>query len=167
MPWEALEAVVLRVELGGVRSVSSAAVQTSHCAVLGCCSPTRVGLHTTAASPLSPQGEFGVYLVSDGSSRPYRCKIKAPGFAHLVGGWGGAYGAGGAPHEALRHLQGCGCHPHASIPAGGSAGPSAAPNPEPQRCALTPRSHFLSLTTSSRQNRSGADVGLFVPLSQN
>ncbi|NWY22814.1 NDUS2 protein, partial [Aphelocoma coerulescens] len=34
--------------------------------------------------PLSPlQGEFGVYLVSDGSSRPYRCKIKAPGFAHL------------------------------------------------------------------------------------
>ena len=31
------------------------------------------------------QGEFGVYLVSDGSSRPYRCKIKAPGFAHLAG----------------------------------------------------------------------------------
>lgn len=30
------------------------------------------------------QGEFGVYLVSDGSSRPYRCKIKAPGFSHLV-----------------------------------------------------------------------------------
>ncbi|EFX64518.1 hypothetical protein DAPPUDRAFT_266256 [Daphnia pulex] len=26
--------------------------------------------------------EFGVYLVSDGTSRPYRCKIKAPGFAH-------------------------------------------------------------------------------------
>jgi len=32
----------------------------------------------------SPTGEFGVYLVSDGSSRPYRCKIKAPGFAHLA-----------------------------------------------------------------------------------
>lgn len=32
-----------------------------------------------------PKGEFGVYLVSDGSSRPYRCKIKAPGFAHLAG----------------------------------------------------------------------------------
>lgn len=31
----------------------------------------------------APKGEFGVYLVSDGSSRPYRCKIKAPGFAHL------------------------------------------------------------------------------------
>lgn len=29
-------------------------------------------------------GEFGVYLVSDGSSKPYRCKIKAPGFAHLA-----------------------------------------------------------------------------------
>nr|YP_007890576.1 NADH dehydrogenase subunit 7 [Histiona aroides]AGH24070.1 NADH dehydrogenase subunit 7 [Histiona aroides] len=33
----------------------------------------------------APKGEFGVYLVSDGSSRPYRCKIKAPGFAHLQG----------------------------------------------------------------------------------
>ncbi|XP_012264078.2 NADH-ubiquinone oxidoreductase 49 kDa subunit [Athalia rosae] len=31
----------------------------------------------------APKGEFGVYLVSDGSSKPYRCKIKAPGFAHL------------------------------------------------------------------------------------
>lgn len=31
----------------------------------------------------APKGEFGVYLVSDGSSRPYRCKVKAPGFAHL------------------------------------------------------------------------------------
>ncbi|KAJ3178549.1 NADH dehydrogenase Fe-S protein subunit 2 ndufs2 [Gaertneriomyces sp. JEL0708] len=31
----------------------------------------------------APKGEFGVYLVSDGSSRPYRCKIRAPGFAHL------------------------------------------------------------------------------------
>jgi NADH:ubiquinone oxidoreductase subunit D len=28
-------------------------------------------------------GEFGVYLVSDGTSKPYRCKIRAPGFAHL------------------------------------------------------------------------------------
>lgn len=37
-----------------------------------------------APSSLLGQGEFGVYLVSDGSSRPYRCKIKAPGFAHLV-----------------------------------------------------------------------------------
>ncbi|XP_029183546.1 NADH-ubiquinone oxidoreductase 49 kDa subunit-like [Acropora millepora] len=32
----------------------------------------------------APKGEFGVYIVSDGSSRPYRCKIKAPGFAHLA-----------------------------------------------------------------------------------
>ncbi len=33
----------------------------------------------------APKGEFGVFLVSDGSSRPYRCKIRAPGFAHLQG----------------------------------------------------------------------------------
>lgn len=31
----------------------------------------------------APKGEFGVYLVSDGSNRPYRCKIRAPGFAFL------------------------------------------------------------------------------------
>ena len=31
----------------------------------------------------APKGEFGVYLVSDGSNRPYRCKVKAPGFTHL------------------------------------------------------------------------------------
>jgi NADH dehydrogenase I D subunit len=33
----------------------------------------------------APKGEFGVYLVSDGTDRPYRCKIKAPGFLHLQG----------------------------------------------------------------------------------
>ena len=33
----------------------------------------------------APKGEFGVYLVSDGSSKPYRCKIRAPGFSHLQG----------------------------------------------------------------------------------
>ncbi len=31
----------------------------------------------------SPKGEFGVYLVSDGTNRPYRCKIRPTGFAHL------------------------------------------------------------------------------------
>ncbi len=33
----------------------------------------------------APKGEFGVYVVADGSNRPYRCKIRAPGFAHLQG----------------------------------------------------------------------------------
>jgi NADH-quinone oxidoreductase subunit D len=31
----------------------------------------------------APKGEFGVYLVADGSNRPYKCKIRAPSFAHL------------------------------------------------------------------------------------
>lgn len=30
-----------------------------------------------------PKGEFGVYILADGSNKPYRCKIKAPGFIHL------------------------------------------------------------------------------------
>ena len=31
----------------------------------------------------APKGEFGVYLVADGTNKPYKCKIRAPGFAHL------------------------------------------------------------------------------------
>ncbi|MFQ3307739.1 MAG: NADH-quinone oxidoreductase subunit D [Candidatus Midichloriaceae bacterium] len=31
----------------------------------------------------APKGEFGVYLISDGTNKPYRCHIRAPGFAHL------------------------------------------------------------------------------------
>jgi NADH-quinone oxidoreductase subunit D len=45
------------------------------------------GVHVPAgevyACVEAPKGEFGVYLVADGSNKPYRCKIKAPGFAHL------------------------------------------------------------------------------------
>jgi NADH:ubiquinone oxidoreductase subunit D len=33
----------------------------------------------------SPKGEFSVCLISDGSNKPYRCKIKSPGMAHLQG----------------------------------------------------------------------------------
>jgi NADH-quinone oxidoreductase subunit D len=32
----------------------------------------------------APKGEFGVYLIADGTNRPYRCKIRAPGFPHLA-----------------------------------------------------------------------------------
>ena len=31
----------------------------------------------------APKGEFGVYLIADGSNKPYRCKIRAPGYPHL------------------------------------------------------------------------------------
>ena len=45
------------------------------------------GFHTPPgevyAAVEAPKGEFGVYIVSDGSNRPYRCKIRAPGYAHL------------------------------------------------------------------------------------
>jgi NADH dehydrogenase (ubiquinone) Fe-S protein 2 len=33
----------------------------------------------------APKGEFGVFLVSNGTNKPYRCHIRAPGFAHLQG----------------------------------------------------------------------------------
>lgn len=45
------------------------------------------GFHVPAgevyAAVEAPKGEFGVYLVADGTNKPYRCKIRAPGFAHL------------------------------------------------------------------------------------
>ena len=47
------------------------------------------GYHVPAgevyAAVEAPKGEFGVYLIADGSNKPYRCKIRAPGFAHLSG----------------------------------------------------------------------------------
>jgi len=45
------------------------------------------GFHLPAgevyAAVEAPKGEFGVYLVSDGSNKAYRCKLRAPSFAHL------------------------------------------------------------------------------------
>jgi len=43
----------------------------------------RVPAGEVYAAVEAPKGEFGVYLVSDGTNKPYRCKIRAPGFAHL------------------------------------------------------------------------------------
>ncbi len=46
------------------------------------------GIHVPAgevyACVEAPKGEFGVYLIADGSNKPYRCKIRAPGFPHLA-----------------------------------------------------------------------------------
>ncbi len=45
------------------------------------------GFHVPAGETYTaveaPKGEFGVYLVADGTNRPYRCKLRAPGYAHL------------------------------------------------------------------------------------
>jgi len=43
----------------------------------------RVPAGEVYAAVEAPKGEFGVYLVSDGTNKPYKCKIRAPGFAHL------------------------------------------------------------------------------------
>jgi NADH:ubiquinone oxidoreductase subunit D len=40
---------------------------------------------STYTSTEAPKGEFGIFLKSDGSSKPHRVKIKAPGFTHLQG----------------------------------------------------------------------------------
>jgi NADH-quinone oxidoreductase subunit D len=47
------------------------------------------GFHVPAGETYTvvetPKGEFGVYLISDGTNKPYRCKIRAPAYAHLQG----------------------------------------------------------------------------------
>ncbi len=43
----------------------------------------RVDKSEIYAAVEAPKGEFGVYLISDGSNKPYKCKIRAPGFSHL------------------------------------------------------------------------------------
>jgi NADH-quinone oxidoreductase subunit D len=47
------------------------------------------GMHVPEGEALSaieaPKGEFSIYLLSDGANKPYRLKIRAPGFAHLAG----------------------------------------------------------------------------------
>ncbi len=46
------------------------------------------GMHMPAGEAYAavehPKGEFGIYLISDGANKPYRMKIRAPGFAHMA-----------------------------------------------------------------------------------
>ena len=55
----------------------------------------------------SPKGEFGVYLVADGTNRPYRCKIRSTGFAFLqaidVMAKAAHAGGHGGDHRVARH----------------------------------------------------------------
>ena len=45
----------------------------------------KIPANETYTASEAPKGEFGVFLVSNGSNRPFRCKIKSPGFNHLQG----------------------------------------------------------------------------------
>jgi len=74
---------------GKVAPPSRSAMKTSMEAMIHHFKLYSEGYHVPAgevyAAVEAPKGEFGVYLVSDGTNRPYRCRIKAPGFAHLQG----------------------------------------------------------------------------------
>eukprot|EP00983_Pelagomonas_calceolata_P100457 1158569-Pelagomonas_calceolata.AAC.5 len=52
------------------------------------CACRRILPRGTYALVEAPKGEFGVYLVSRGGNRPYKCKIRSPGYAHLQEKWG-------------------------------------------------------------------------------
>lgn len=47
--------------------------------------PIQVHQNEVYVSVEAPKGEFGIFLIADNTSKPYRCKIKAPGFNHLQG----------------------------------------------------------------------------------
>ena len=112
------------------------------------------GYHVPAgevyAAVEAPKGEFGVYLVSDGTNKPYRCKIRAPGFAHL---------------QAMDFL--CRGHMLADVSAilgsidivfGGIGGPKGLPRPSARggsKSAIRPDGRLPFSRTSSRYNAAG------------
>ena len=75
----------------GQRSQGGAATAGRNEALHGGADPSLQAIHRGLSRPAgetytaveAPKGEFGVYLVSDGTNRPYRCKIRSPGFAFL------------------------------------------------------------------------------------
>jgi len=46
---------------------------------------TSIAADDTYVGIEAPKGEFGVFLVANSTNKPYRCKIKSPGFTHLQG----------------------------------------------------------------------------------
>lgn len=85
MPWEG----AFRTDDCKVSPPSRADMKTSMEALIHHFKLYTEGYHVPAGETYvaveAPKGEFGVYLVADGTNKPYRCKIRAPGFAFLQG----------------------------------------------------------------------------------
>jgi len=80
-PIKANNQKLVNLSRGQIKTSMEATIQNFKLHTTGYLIPTNHAYTSIEA----PKGEFGVDLVSDDSNRPYRCKIKAPGFLHLQG----------------------------------------------------------------------------------